>query len=117
MDEIDNPDDEQPFGIVEDAQGEVEAAEIVVYEWTLYRNGNPERSGRCVTTEVDENTVKVVGAGDVEPHSNPMTGSHTGIDTYYSHVFVLGRQDSFETEPKYKMTVHPDDVAGEFLSL
>jgi len=117
MDETAGFDPEDPPEGLERMDETVEGTELTVYEFTLYRGGDPMRSGRCVTTEVDGNTVSTVGIATVDSHKNPMTGPHVGMDTYYSNTFVLAEGDSLELEPKYTMTVHPEDVDGEFLSL
>ena len=84
MSQEDPFDGDQPDGLERIDEDSIEGTEVTVYEWTLYRNGAPERSGRCISTENDGRTVSVIGVSTVGSHNGPFGGSHMGINTYYS---------------------------------
>lgn len=117
MSEDDNGEPDYPPEIGGEAGDTIDGTEVTVYEWQLLRKNAVVDSGRCINVESDGRTVMIVGVSDVGSHNGPFGGSHMGISTYYSDVFVLSEDERVSCEPKYTMTVHPDDVEGQFLSL
>lgn len=95
----------------------VDAKEIVVYDAVIRMKDDSLEKVECISSKISGNILQLMWISDIADVSSGTAGSDVGATVFVKKGLNLDNVEEYRLHPSRKVTVHPDDVQGEFVDL